>query len=251
MTIRSILAELLLPPVGLLTLALVLAVAAWRGRRGAGLAAALLLAGQLMLATPLAVGALEQSLLSLLPSGSAAGEKRPQAIVVLSAELVRTEEGWTVGPLTLERMLGAAQLARRTGLPLLVTGGPYAGERGPSLAEAMAARFAKDFGLPVRWVEPRAADTWRNARLSAELLRRDGVETVFVVSHGWHLPRALLAFRGTGLTAVPAPLRRPPPPDLAITDFLPRADRWGQSWLMLREWAGLAVYAARRAAGHD
>lgn len=242
---HNVLLSVVLPPLGLGLLALALALLAWRGRRWAGLAAGLALLLQLALATPIASGWLEVSLLRLLPRLSPPLAVEPRAIIVLSAEVARTDAGWTVGALTVERMAAAASLARRTGLPILVTGGPAAPSPSPPLAALMAERFGSDFGLAVRWVEAEAGNTWENARLSAALLRREGLGTAYVVSHGWHLPRALLSFRGSGLVAVPWPVRESPPPEWRAAAFVPRADRWALSWFALREWAGLGVYAVR------
>lgn len=245
MSAHNLLMGSALPPVGLALLALLLSLLAWRGRRRAGLLAALVLMVQIALATPFASGWLEISLQWLLPRLQPKTAATPQAIIVLSAELARTADGWAVGPLTFERMGAAAALARETGLPLLVTGGSVAPEPSPPVAEVMAGQFRSDFGLDVRWIEPEAGNTLENARFSAAMLRREGIGAAYVVTHGWHLPRAVLSFRGTGFHVMPLPVRRAAPPELRASSFLPRADRWGTSWYLLREWAGLGVYALR------
>ncbi|MCA8965394.1 MAG: YdcF family protein, partial [Planctomycetes bacterium] len=116
-------------------------------------------------ATPLCGGLLLgalQTFPALPPEGVPAG---PQAIVVLSAEADRDgpEYGGAVaGPMTMQRLRYGAALQRRTGLPLLVSGGIPARDR-PALAELMAGAARGEFGVPVRWVEARSADTWQNA----------------------------------------------------------------------------------------
>lgn len=234
---------LVLPPLGLALLAAVLGLLAWRGRRWAGLVAALLLLVQVALATPLANAALEASLQRVLLQLAPIRPGEPRAIIVLGAEVAHAVDGWKAGPLTLERMAAAASLARQSGLPLLVTGGPVAPGPSPPVAEVMAGQFRSDFGLEVRWIEPEAGNTLENARLSAALLRREGITGAYLVSHEWHLPRAMLSFRGTGLVPLPTPVRRALPLELRASSFVPRADRWGTSWYLLREWAGLGVYA--------
>lgn len=242
---QAVLTALLLPPLGLALAALVLALLAWRGRRTAGLLAAVALAAQIGLATPFASGWLRASLESMVPDTGAPDDAAPGAIIVLGADLVRTAAGPDVGPLTLERMRAAAALQRRTGLPLLVTGGPAAHGKRPAVAEAMAQSLGADFGVAVRWIEPRARDTRENARFAAALLQEARIGHAYAVTHAWHLPRALLSFRHAGYAVSPVGVRRSLGPTGRVSDFIPRADRLAESWLYLREWAGLAFYAWR------
>ncbi len=242
MSLQALFTALALPPL-LLVLAGVLAgLLAWRGRRWAGLLAALACLCVLALATPFAAGWLRAGLEARIPP--APGGPAPGAIVILSAEAVATLEGPQVGALTLERLRAGAALHRATGLPVLVTGGVL-GRGQPPIARLMAETLAQDFGVSATWVEERAADTAGNARHSAAMLRAAGVQAAHVVTHAWHLPRAMEAFAREGFPAHPAPLRRQAPPSGRLSDFVPRADQLGTSWYMLREWAGRAVYAWR------
>jgi uncharacterized SAM-binding protein YcdF (DUF218 family) len=241
---QGILTALLLPPLLLVWLTLLGGVLAWRGRRRGGALAALAAMLLLVLATPMAAGLLRHSLERQVVI--AADAPAPGAIVVLSAEVARGADGPEPGPLTLERVVRAAALHRATALPLLVTGGPAApGE--PSLAALMAASLAQDFGLAARWIEPRATDTAENAVMSAVLLREAGIKTVFLVTHGWHMPRAQAAFARAGLATRAAAVRLSPPPDGRFSDWVPSPRQLGDSWLYLREWAGRVVYALRDA----
>jgi uncharacterized SAM-binding protein YcdF (DUF218 family) len=243
MSLQEILTALLLPPLVLVPIALIGVMVAGRGRRwGLGLAA-LAGAAQLLLATPLAAGMLMTSLERTVPE-QAAGVGPPGAIIVLGGDAARSLAGADVGALTLERLRAGAALSRRTGLPLLVTAGPNRpGEA--SLAAAMARSLETDFGAPARWVEEGARDTRDNAVLSAAMLLRDGIRTAHLVTHAWHMPRAMEAFGRAGLAVLPAPVRLDRAPDGRASDWLPRADRWGDSWFALREWAGRLVYALR------
>lgn len=246
MSPQAALTTLLLPPI-LLVLACLLG-GAMRWRLLTVVAALLLLA----LATPLVSGWLLVSLESMVPRGpplaadATPGCDGPGAIVVLSAEAVRGQDGFDIGPLTLERVRAGAALHRRTGLPLLVSGGPME-PGGTPLAEMMRRSLAQEFGVPTRWIEARAADTAQNAAFSVAMLRDAGVCAAYAVTHAWHLPRTLEAFaRHPGVRALPAPVRfRRPPEAGRLSEYLPRADRWTESWLALREWAGRLVYAVR------
>ncbi len=248
-SLQGVLTALALPPLLLTLAALACALLAWRGWRPGAALAALAAAGQLALATPLVAGHLFASLeQEVAASGAAAaGGVKPGAIVVLGAEVAHTRTGGVeVGPLTLERLRAGAALHRRTGLPLLLTGGPLS-PGDPPLAALMAASLTADFGGPApRWVETRARDTRDNAAYSAALLREAGIGAAYLVTHGWHLPRAQAAFARQGLVTVAAPVRLQRVPDGGqLSDWVPRADHLGESWYALREWAGRLVYALR------
>ena len=248
MSLQAALSSLFLPPLLLVVAVLALGLLAWRGRRRAGLLAALCALMVLALATPIASGLLLASLEATVPRGTAAvpGCDTPGAIVVLAAEVARGQNGLDVGPLTLERLRAAAALQRRTGLPILVTGGQV-GRNDVPLAFLMQRSLTQDFGVPVRWVEPRAADTAQNAANAAAMLRAEGICSTYVVTHGWHLPRALEAFgRQPGPAALPAPVRfRRMPEGRQVSDYVPRVDHLVESWFALREWTGRLVYAIR------
>lgn len=242
MWLKAFLSFLLLPPVNLV-FAILAGVALLRraprfGHWLTGISAVLLL----LLGMPAVAGwlicGLEVGLPLIPPTG-----KPPGAIVILGGDVAHmAKSGVTVGPLSLERVRNGAELQRKTGLPILVTGGVLGG-RPPAVAEAMRTSLEQDFRVPVRWVEKRSADTWQNARDSAEILRANGITSIYLVTQPWHERRALMAFAGTGITvtAAPGPLDRPPTPILA--DFIPRVSAWVGSYYAVHEWAGCLWYA--------
>jgi uncharacterized SAM-binding protein YcdF (DUF218 family) len=246
MSLAAIFTALLLPPLGFLLGGFASLVLVGRGHRaGLALAGAAAL-GQLLLATPFVAGwlivSLEREVGDAVPPSPVMS---PAAIVVLGGDYASTSLGTDAGPLTLERLRTGAALHRRTGLPLLVTAGPLTPEQEP-LASIMARSLEEDFGVGVRWIESRARDTRDNARYSAAILREESIHTVYLVTHAWHMPRAVAAFRRAGLVVVPAPLPLMRVPDgKRLSDWVPRADRLGVSWYALREWAGQLIYALR------
>ncbi|MEO6596986.1 MAG: YdcF family protein, partial [Planctomycetota bacterium] len=126
--------------------------------------------------TPWVGGALLASLQTTPALPASGALPRADAIVVLSAEADRFGEeygGATAGPMTMQRLRYGAWLQRRTGLPLLVSGGAPAAEL-PALATLMQRAATQEFGVPVRWTEERSADTRENASFSAALLKQDG-----------------------------------------------------------------------------
>lgn len=231
--------DVLLPPTSLAVLVLVLLVigARWMRRLATMLSAILV-----VLALPIVSGLL---LDSLAPPPAEPGEP-PSAIVILSADAVRRPgaEDLEPGPLTLDRLRAGAALQRQTGLPVLVSGGQI--ESTMSLAAMMTTSLRDDFRLPVRWEEGHSRDTWENAANSAALLKAAGITRIYLVTHFWHMRRALIAFRAAGLDPVAAPVRAPYRPPLTIEQLMPRPSAWYSSYLAVHEWVGLAYYTMRR-----
>ncbi|MCS6787601.1 MAG: YdcF family protein [Thiobacillaceae bacterium] len=243
--ITQLLAAPLLPPLNVL----LLAAAGWwltRSRRRQGLGRALMLAAVLLLwglSTPYVADWL---LDRLKPPRAPIARDGAQAIVILAGGAYRDSleyAGDTVGRLTLERLRYGARIARDTGLPVLVTGGDPEG--GVPEARLMRAVLETEFGVPVRWVEERSHNTRENARYAAQLLKKEGIERIYLVSHAWHLARAMPEFERAGLSVLPAGLgySRPGPPD--VLDFVPSARALLDSHYALHEALGLIWYRIR------
>ncbi|MDQ2804733.1 MAG: YdcF family protein [Pseudomonadota bacterium] len=241
MELRTLLTALVVPPPGLLYLAVLGLVMRGRRRRVGTALAAVAVGGLIVLGTPTVGEALLVSLERGLPTVPATADP-PQAIVILSGDVERIGEppGAEVGPLTLQRLLAAVRLWQRVHLPILVSGGRLRTGETP-VASLMAETLEHDFHVPVRWVEEHSLDTWQNAADSAAMLAPEGIRSVYVVTHAWHERRALPAFRHFGLipTAAPVPL------DRVVAGVLPGIGGWSRSYDALHEWIGCAVYAVR------
>jgi uncharacterized SAM-binding protein YcdF (DUF218 family) len=238
---RRVVEALLLPPGSLIWLFLLgtLLRRGWpRFGRAAQVFALLLL---LLLSMPCVGGALLGAL-QTSPALPADGPLPPaDAIVVLSAEADRhgAEYGGAVaGATTMQRLRYAAALQRRSGLPMLTSGGvPAAGL--PPLAVMMARAATAEFGVPVKWTEDRSADTRENARFSAAMLKADGVRTVLLVTSAWHMPRAAACFRAEGIAVVAAPTAFRGQLVEDWTSFVPRWSGLRDTCLALHEVGGL------------
>lgn len=243
--LTNALTALMIPP-GLLILALGGGLALLRRRPRT--ARALLItatAGLYLLSMPIfATFLLQQWESAPLAPGA---PEHAQAIVVLGGgKYPQSPEygGDTVAAMSLVRLRYAATLQRRTGLPVLVSGGS---PEGSATDEAQTMRLAleREFRIPVRWSEGRSANTLENARLTRELLDRDGIRRIVLVTHAWHMPRARLAFEHAGFEVIAAPTAHAIRHPLAVTHFLPDASALLDSALFFREVIGTVWYRLR------
>ncbi|GGJ44359.1 YdcF family protein [Neoroseomonas lacus] len=243
----GMLKEFLLPP-GSVLLGLSALMFVFRRCPGARRAVLLLAIGSLyLLSTPYVSQLLIRSLQwypPLVPGAVTDAE----AIVVLSAGRDRNVPmygGDTVDALSLERLRFAARLQRATRLPLLVSGGPpFDSGRLTTMATLMAETLTQDFGVETRWREEASTNTVENALFTAQLLRDAFIHRVYLVTHAWHLPRAMMAFRATGLEAIPAAASYIPPLRPTAETLIPSARALTKSAYAIHEWIGMGQYAA-------
>lgn len=242
--LRDLVDLLLLPPGGPLWLAfsgLILRRTRWR--RAGTVCLVLGLGSLLLLSMPLAQSALLATL-DRHPPLDAAAKRWPDAdaIVVLGAGVRWGAREWgddVPGSVAVARMLYAAEIHRRTGRPVLITG--YTGD-------GMRQVMERDFSTPVRWLEDRSFDTWENAAHSAAMLRREGIERIYLVTDFWHMPRAVLAFeRATDLEVVPAPMGflGAPPGERFLDRLRPDPGPLVSANHVGHEWLGLLWYRIR------
>ncbi|MBV9584594.1 MAG: YdcF family protein [Alphaproteobacteria bacterium] len=235
----------LTPPAVLILLSLLGALLALRWR-GFGIALAILSSVALYaLATPLAASYLLQQVENGIPES--ADLNGAQAIVVLGAG-VHLGNGAaapdTLSPLSLERVFFAAQAYRRLHLPVAVSGGRVFPAQ-TAEADLMQAALQQEFGIPVNWKDDQSRTTYQNAVFTARLLRPENIETVVIVTHAWHMPRALWSFQHAGLTPLPWPAPRDYARLRRIDDVLPSAAALHDSSYALHEMTGDAYYRLR------
>lgn len=235
---------LILPPGGpliLLLIGVVLVVS-----KGPGGAVLLLLgAGALYLSSVPAVAyRLIQALESRSPPRVQAQDG--QAIVILGAgrNVDALEYGGdTVNSMALQRLRYGARLYKETGLPILLSGGRVYGEP-RSEAELGKAILEAEFCTPVRWTEERSRNTLENARNSVAMLRDQGITRILLVTHAYHMPRALWSFRAQGITALPAATGYSTrgPLSQGLYAWLPQATALLVTRIALHEWLGSLWY---------
>lgn len=237
--LKKIVAALILPPAGPL---LVAATGLWLCRhrpRFGHVLVALGLGMLLLFSTPWIASELLRSL-QVAPPPTPEQLAKAQAIVVLGGGTYRNAPeygGDTVGATGLERLRYGAHLARRTGLPVGVSGGAPLG--GTPEAESMREVLETDFQVAVRWTETASRDTNENAALLAPQLGKAGITRIVLVTHASHMRRAQAAFEKHGLTVVPAATGYAPPFRGDVLHWLPNASALRNSQIALHEWLGI------------
>lgn len=208
-----------------------------------------------LLSTPIASSWLHQSIEdheALAISKQIPGD--PQAIILLGAaqfdNAAEFDGQTTPTPDALGRLHYAAYLHKNTNLPLMTTGGPM-NQQQDIHADILATALGV-YGVDVKWREQRSATTWQNALFSAETLLPLGVKRVVLVTHSYHMRRAVMLYELAGfkVTAAPTQLSTNFPLN-EIWFWLPNARSLQLSHSVLHEYLGLLWYRFRSPEGHQ
>lgn len=180
----------------------------------------------------------------------AANAARPGeiAIIVLGGGREALAPEYEVSNLTarsVERLRYGIWLSRASAIPVGFSGGVGHSERGESAEAEIAARIAaQEFNRPLKWVELQSRDTRENAAYTVGLLRPLGIRRIVLVTHGWHMQRALHAFEeevrrsGDGITLTAAPMGMAQAVDTPALRWLPTGEGMQRVRDALREVIG-------------
>jgi uncharacterized SAM-binding protein YcdF (DUF218 family) len=234
---KAVLRNLILPPAGPLLLAIIGALLLRRRPRLARVLLALGLGSLWLLSLPCVADAFTR-LTQHYPPLDLAQATQAQAIVILGGGGLRVWApeygGPAAEPIMLERLAYGAYIARRTGLPVLVTGNSME-------PVAMRESLLRNFGIEPRWVEDRSFDTFDNARNSAQLLRADGIHRIVLVTSATHIWRSAHEFAAVGMEVIPAPAGMLSTREIGLERYLPQIDALGRSYLATYELLGEPV----------
>jgi len=144
-----------------------------------------------------------------------------------------------LAPGTLERVSAAFLIHKKTGLPLLITGGtPYS-----SVSEsAAAAAYLVELGVPKSKIitEEASRDTKENAAFTRKVCEVKGYKNIILVTSAYHMPRSMLLFKKAGFTSVtPFPIGRGSGGRHYYRDWLPGQADTARA---LNEYFGLLFY---------
>lgn len=171
-----------------------------------------------------------------------------EAVVLLGGgQRVQAEEFGddTVSSASLERSRYAAWLVRRLNLPLIISGGRVSAEP-RSEADLMRSLLQEEFTVAHdAHIEEQSRTTFENAQFTAEFLQQNNIQTIALVTHAWHMPRAKSAFEHFGIQVIPAPTAYYGGRTLSIRHFLPSAQALHDCGLAFHEILGQWWYQLR------
>lgn len=167
--------------------------------------------------------------------------KQAQAIVLLGGGLRDSKELYAPLASTaiqLERLRYTAYLQKETGLPLLITG---ASPTGAIEAKVSAEELQNFFNVPTTWIEPQALTTKENAFYTKQMLEKENISKIILVTNEWHMKRAKLLFQQQGFDVLPASVGEGITPDeygLNMMHFVPQGGALAKNMQLLKEWIG-------------
>jgi len=169
-----------------------------------------------------------------------------QAIVVLGAGRYMDAPEYgsdTVSTLHLVRLRYAAWLSHKTGLPVIPSGGAPIIEGIPE-AQLAQKTLHDEFNVKVAAIEDASNNTRQNAQFTKAVLDDLGLDHVLLVTHAWHMPRAMEVMAKAGVNALPAPTAfRFKDDDVErVQDWLPSASAFLYSRLAIHEYVGRVWY---------
>jgi len=248
--ISKVAAQLLLPPGGLILLAVV-GLVFWRkgwGRGLVGLAMALFW----LLSTEPVRDALTRPLEFQYPALTVADlPAGPMAIVLLGGGIYEMAPEYgghdELGRYAMMRTLYAAKIERATGLPVYTTGGKALTHE-TEAEGAIMRRWLIYFGVPESkaHAEVAASNTWQNAVYIKKILARQGIHRIVLITSAWHMPRSVWCFRQQGLDVIAAPtdyLTQRSAYD--VRAYFPHWNVLAESCAALHEYLGLLWYRLR------
>ena len=173
-----------------------------------------------------------------------------KAIVILGGgrEGIALEYGKDITNLhTFERLRYGAHLQTKTKLPILVTGG-FIDPKDTPEGILMSESLERDFKIKAEWEENRSRNTAENAIFSWEILEKENINTIFLVSKAWHLPRAVEIFERQGFTVIPAPTGFDgfkSSDGMDFSDFMPSGNAVKTNYYAFHELVGMIWYFIR------
>ncbi len=168
-----------------------------------------------------------------------------QAIIVLGGgvDTGQPDGIQQLNPSALDRLRHGIELSRKTGIPILVTGGKGWGALAESDSEAtISKRVAQEaFHYQIKWTESNSRDTRENARNSKELLSKQDLNKIALVTHSWHMPRSMKTFQQEGFEVTAAPMGFVAKKDFKLLSLFPNGNTLNYTFSVLKELIGLLV----------
>lgn len=145
---------------------------------------------------------------------------------------------------SLERVRIAARLSKKTRLPILTSGGmpDQTSTKNYPEAQVMAWVLKEEFEQNTQWQEIKSATTAENAAFAAQILKKHGIDRIYLVTHFWHMPRAQRMFEQEGMQVVPVPHGFESIETLNPLDFYPSSSSIAKTRQIWHELIGAVWY---------
>lgn len=176
-------------------------------------------------------------------------QKNNSAIVVLGSGIenaMEYENKHTVSDRTLSRLRYTAYLYTKTHLPIIVSGGNR-DNRAYTEADLMLEVLREDYKIAAQLSENKSRNTGDEARFLLPVLKQHGINTIYLITHAWHMPRSMYAFNQIfnqeNVKIIPAPmgyilLKS----DDWFSNILPSLNALNSSVFALHEYVGIIWY---------
>lgn len=167
-----------------------------------------------------------------------------QAIVVLGGGILRKPEynnANTLSDFTSARIDYAVFLHKKTGLPIVLSGGRQI-PSDQSEAQLMANYLFSQYHLKSYLLEEKSMNTLDEARQLATVLKQNKIKNIYLITNALHMPRSALIFRYVGIDITPAPMGYINyGPGYSFISFFPNIDAFHASYYAIHELLGIAV----------
>lgn len=157
-----------------------------------------------------------------------------------------------------DRVLYGAQLYRQGKAPLIIASGGRINWRGGGSAEsADMAEIMRTLGVPDSAIlqDPTSFNTYQNAVNVQQILKKQGIHKILLVTSAMHMPRSLAIFQRLGIDTVAAPtdflvtrqeLAEPNSSiEASLLNIVPDAFRLEMTTRALKEYLGTVIYRLR------
>jgi uncharacterized SAM-binding protein YcdF (DUF218 family) len=179
--------------------------------------------------------------------------EQKKAIVILGggiragAKEIPEYQNQDVSSEAITRLRMGARLAKVTDLPILVSGGRPDKVKSDDLSEGrlMAIVLEKELQTPVKWIEDQSNTTQENAKFSAKILKQNQIDTIYLVTHVWHMPRSKRIFEKEELKVIPVPLGYHFKDPLMPLDYFPRREGFNKTREVWHEFLGMIWYGIK------
>lgn len=162
-----------------------------------------------------------------------------QAIVVLGGGVVTglPDGDQQLSKTSLERLRLGAKLAHQSGLPLVFSGGSGWGAKDKGVSEADVAQkvLGEAFGLDLKFKESSSRDTQENAVNTWNILSRNKITSIALVTSSTHMPRASAEFMKAGFLVTESAVGQPTVGSEALLGLMPSVSSLEASQSVLRE----------------